>query len=153
MTLKFDQKIEIAKIVIGVIIAIVGALWTYTTYTENERNNELKTLIGLGNAIAGMHITCKSEFGNLADLAGESKESRKGQCYRYFQDAYRMSLAAVITVKKPLGFSTKEWVGYWDGLQNVIAAAGSENYKFSNLENAWVKILIAKALNEQTEGD
>lgn len=151
MTLTYDQKIEITKILIGVIISIVGALWTYTTYTENERNNELKTLIGLGDAIAGMHVTCKSEFGNLADLAGESKDSRKGQCYRYFQDAHRISLAAVITVKKPFGFSAREWGGYWRSLQNVIATAGSEKYEFNNVEDAWVKILVAKALKEVIE--
>ena len=153
MTITSDQKIEIIKITIGVIISIVGALWTYTTYTENERNNELKTLIGLGDAIAGMHVTCKSGFGKLADLAGESNDSRAGRCYRYFQDAHRISLAAVITVKKPFASSAKEWAGYWDSLQNVIAAAGSEKYEFNNIEDAWVKILIVKALKEEPEGD
>lgn len=148
MTLKSNHKLEIIKIAMGVIISVVAALWTYTTYTQNERNNELETLIELGNAIAGMHVTCKSEFGNLADLAGESKDSRKGQCYRYFQDSYRISLAAVITVKKPLYSSTKEWMGYWNGLQNVIAAAGSEKYKFNNIESAWVEILVEKGLKE-----
>lgn len=153
MTLTYDQKIEITKIVIGVIISIVGALWTYSTYTENERNNELKTLVGLGDAIAGMHVTCKGDFGKLADLAGASKDSREGRCYRYFQDAHRISLAAVITVKKPFGFSAREWTGYWNGLQNVIAGAGSEKYEFNNIEDAWVRILVAKALKEDTEGD
>jgi hypothetical protein len=152
MTITSDQKIEITKIIIGVVISIVGALWTYSTYTENERNNELDTLIGLGNAIAGMHVTCKGGFGKLADLASEDKNSRKGRCYAYFQDAHRISLAAVITVKKPYLMSTKEWVGYWGALQDVIAAAGSESYEFNTIEDAWVEILVAKALKEKTKG-
>jgi hypothetical protein len=151
MLLNSDQKIEISKIAIGVIISIVGALWTYTTYTENERNNELKTLIGLGDAIAGMHVTCKSDFDKLADLAGEGKDTRKGQCYRYFQNAHRISLAAVITVKKPFAMSAKDWIAYWGGLQNAIAIAGSEKYRFNNIEDAWVRILIAKGLKEDAK--
>ena len=152
MALTNDQRIEITKIILGVLISTVGAIWTYTTYTENERNNELKTMIELGDAIAGMHVTCKSEFGKLADLADEKNDGRKQKCYGYFQDAHRRSLAAVITVKKPMFLSAKEWAGYWDELQNVIAAAGSEKYTFDNIENAWVKILISKKLKEKTQG-
>ena len=151
MLLKTDQRIEISKIVIGIVITVVGALWTYTTYTEQDRNTELTTLIGLGDAIAGMHVTCKSDFGNLADLANEVINSRKGRCYQYFQDAHRISLAAVITVKKPFRSSAREWAAYWDRLQNVIAAAGSEKYEFASIEKAWTEILIVKGLKEQVE--
>jgi hypothetical protein len=151
MAITNDQKIEILKIIIGVMFSVVAALWTYTTYTENERNNELQTLINLGDSIAGMHVTCKSNFGKLADLADNSKDSREGQCYAYFQDAHRKSLAAMITVRKPIFCSRKTWVNYWDALQKEIARAGSENYSFDSLENAWVDILIAKGLKEKPE--
>ena len=152
MALTADQKIDISKIIIGLILSVAAGLWTYTTYTENERKNELITLIGLGDAIAGMHVTCKSGFGSLADLADKGGNSRQGQCYQYFQDAHRISLAAVITVKKPLGSSSAEWAGYWDSLQNVIAAAGSEKDEFDSIESAWVKILIVKGLKEEIDG-
>ncbi len=152
MTIAFKDKLEITKIIIGLLMTCVGAWWTYTTYYENERKHELDTLINLGNAIAGMHVSCKSNFGSLADLAGESNETRKGQCYRYFQEAHRISLAAVITVKKPGSVSSRQWSGYWDNLQNVIAAAGSEKYEFSEIENAWVDILVAKKLKEVDSG-
>jgi len=151
MTFSTSQKIDVIKIILGVIVSIVAAFWTYTTYTANERNKELETLISLGNAIAGMHVTCKGEFNELAELAGEDKNSRKGLCYEYFQNAHRMSLAAVITVKKPYLLAAEDWVGYWEALQNVIAAAGSEKYEFDALENAWVEILVAKELKEITD--
>ena len=149
MALTNDQKIEIFKIIVGVIVSIVGALWTYTTYTQNKRNNELKTLIDLGNSIAGMHVTCKMEFGKLADLADKSKDSREGRCYAYFQDAHRRSLAATITVQKPLFLSHKKWDMHWDNLQNEIARTGSEKYEFEDIEKAWINILIAKGLKDK----
>ena len=151
MALTNDQRIDCIKIIIGVIFSVVAAFWTYTTYTENERNNELKTLIHLGDSIAGMHVTCKKSFGKLADLADKSKDSREGRCYAYFQDAHRRSLAAVISVRKPIFSSSNTWVGYWDDFQNEIARAGSEQYKYDSIENAWVDILIAKGLKEKRE--
>lgn len=153
MTIAFNNKLEITKIIIGLLITCVGAGWTYTTYYENERKHELETLINPGNAIAGMHVTCKSSFGDLASLAGKTNESREGQCYRYFQEAHRISLAAVITVKRPRGSSPRQWSNYWDNLQNIIAAAGSEKYMFNEIENAWVDILVAKKLKEVVDGD
>jgi hypothetical protein len=153
MTLNTSQVIDIIKIVIGLIIAIIGGLWTYNTYYENERKHELETLISLGNAIAGMHVTCKGNFKELAELAGEDSHSRKGRCYQYFQDAHRISLAAVITVRKPDSTPAKDWSAYWDSLQNVIAAAGSEKYEFNTIENAWVEILVAKELKEKSSGN
>ncbi len=144
-----DHKIEILKIMIGVIFTVVGAFWTYTTYTESERNNELKTLIDLGDSIAGMHVTCKNNFDKLADLAEKDKNSREGRCYAYFQDAHRRSLAAMITVRKPLFCSSGTWTGYWGDLQKEIARAGSERYVYVSIENAWVEILTAKGLKEK----
>ena len=152
MAIELKDKLEITKIFIGLLMTLVGAWWTYTTYYENERKHELETLINLGNAIAGMHVTCKSSFGKLASLAGNGKESREGQCYRYFQEAHRISLAAVITVKRPASSNSKQWSGYWDNLQNVIALAGSEKYKFNDIENAWVDILVVKELKEKSPG-
>ena len=152
MALTNDQKMERWKIIIGVIFSLVGALWTYTIYTENQRSNELKTLIDLGDSIAGMQVTCKKEFGKLADLADKCKDSREGRCYAYFQDAHKRSLSAMITVRRPLfGSSNTSWVSCWDALQNEIALAGSEKYKFNSIENAWVDILIAKRLKEKLE--
>ncbi len=153
MALKFSDKLEISKIIIGLLMTIVGAWWTYSTYYENERKHELETLINLGNAIAGMHVTCKASFGKLASLASQDKESRAGQCYRYFQEAHRISLAAVITVKRPASSTSEQWSAYWDNLQNVIAAAGSEKYDFTEIETAWVDILVAKKLKEKSQGD
>ena len=153
MTIAFNHKLEITKILIGLLMTCVGAWWTYTTYYENERKHELETLINLGNAIAGMHVTCKSSFGDLASLAGKTTESREGRCYQYFQEAHRISLAAVITVKRPSGSSPEKWSGYWDNLQNTIAAAGSEKYEFNQIENAWVDILVAKKLKEVVGGE
>ena len=152
MALDFKDRLEITKIIITLLMTCVGAWWTYTTYYENERKQELDTLISLGNAIAGMHVSCKSSFGSLAELASESEESRKGQCYRYFQEAHRISLAAIITVKRPAGASVGQWTAYWDSLQNVIAAAGSEKYQFDDIENAWAGILVAKKLKEHESG-
>jgi hypothetical protein len=149
MALTNDQKIDCIKIIIGVIFSVVAAFWTYTTYTENERNNELKTLIALGDSIAGMHVTCKTDFGKLAALADKGKDSREGRCYAYFQDAHRRSLAAMISVGKPMFSSSNTWVSYWNDLQKEIARAGSEQYKFNSIENAWVDILIAKGIKEK----
>lgn len=151
MAIELKDKLEISKILIGLLMTTVGAWWTYTTYYENERKHELETMINLGNAIAGMHVTCKSSFGNLASLAENEKESREGQCYRYFQEAHRISLAAVITVKRPGSSTPQQWSGFWDNLQNVIAAAGSEKYEFNDIENAWVDILVAKELKEKAQ--
>ena len=151
MALTNAQKIEIFKIIIGVIFSLVGALWTYTIYTENQRSNELKTLIDLGDSIAGMQVTCEKEFGKLAALADKCKDSREGRCYAYFQDAHKRSLSAMITVRKPIFCSPNTWVSYWDALQNEIARAGSERYTFDSIENAWVDILIAKRLKEKPE--
>lgn len=151
MALTTDQNLEFFKIIVGVIISLVGGLWTYTTYTENQRNNEFKTLIDLGDSIAGMHVTCKEDFGQLADLAAESKDGRKGRCYAYFQDAHRRSLAAMITVRDPIFYSAETWVAHWDNLQKEIARAGSEKYTFVSIENAWAAILVAKGLREESE--
>jgi hypothetical protein len=153
MTIAFNHKLEITKVLIGLLMTCVGAWWTYTTYYENERKHELETLINLGNAIAGMHVTCKSSFGDLASLAGKTTASREGRCYQYFQEAHRISLAAVITVKRPRGSSPEQWSNYWDNLQNVIAAAGSEKYIFNDIESAWVDILVAKKLKEVVVGE
>ena len=152
MAIGFKDRLEIIKIVITLLMTLVGAWWTYTTYYENERKLELDTLVSLGNAIAGMHVSCKRNFGSLADLAGEGIETRKGQCYRYFQEAHRISLAAIITVKRPGSSNPGQWLGYWDNLQNVIAAAGSEKYQFDEIENAWTDILLAKKLKEVVGG-
>ena len=144
-----DQKIEVYKIIIGALISIVGALWTYAMYTENERANESKMIIELGNAIAGMHVTCKSDFGKLAVLADEISGSRKGRCYEYFQEAHRRSMAAMISIKKPMNSSYSEWASYWQDLRDEIARAGTEKYAHNNLETAWESILIKKGLRER----
>jgi len=152
MSVDLKDKLEITKIIIGLLMTLVGAWWTYTTYYENERKHELETMISLGNAIAGMHVTCKSSFGKLADLAESKQGSRERQCYQYFQEAHRISLAAVITVKRPSRSTSRQWSDFWDNLQNVIASAGSEKYKFQDIENAWVDILVAKELKEISNG-
>ena len=38
MTISIDQRIEIIKILVGVVLANVGGLWTYSQYTEEVRN-------------------------------------------------------------------------------------------------------------------
>ncbi len=152
MSVDLKDKLEITKIIIGLLMTLVGAWWTYTTYHENERKHELETMINLGNSIAGMHVTCKSSFGKLADLAESKQGSRERQCYQYFQEAHRISLAAVITVNRPASSTPEQWSVFWEKLQNVIAATGSEKYKFQELEDAWVEILIAKKLKEKVSG-
>ncbi len=152
MALEFKDRLEITKIIVALLMTCVGGWWTYTTYYENERKHELDTLISLGNAVAGMHVSCKSSFGRLADLAGADSSSREGRCYGYFQDAHRISLAATITVKRPSGVSSRHWADYWDKLQNVIAAAGTEKYQFDAIDEAWANILVAKKLKEITGG-
>lgn len=149
MVLTNDQRIKILKIFIGLILSLVGGFWTYTTYTANERKHELETLIGLGDSIAGMHVTCEKEFGGLADLANQSKGSKKGKCYAYFEDSHRKSLSAMITVRKPVFEPHGKWAKDWNVLQDQIARAGSENYKFNDIENAWVDILTTKGLREK----
>ena len=151
MALKADQKIEIWKLLIAAIFTVVGAFWTYTTYTENERNNELNTLIDLGDSIAGMNVTCLDEFDMLAKLADKSKDSQEGKCYEYWQDANRKSLSAMITVRKPLFCSHKTWVGYWNTLQEVINRVGSQKYSSESIDSAWDDILISKGLKEKPE--
>lgn len=148
-----DRFVKFAQLILFVVFTIVGAAWTHTVYYENERKRELDTLISLGNAIAGMHVTCKGSFKELAKLADEERHSRKGRCYGYFQDAHRISLAAVITIKKPFAVTTKSWVSHWENLQNVIAATGSQEYEFDRLENAWAEILITKGLKERVSVD
>ena len=143
-----DQFVKVAKLVLFVVFTIVSAAWTYTVYYENERKSELETLVSLGNSIAGMHVTCKGSFDELAELAGKERFSREGRCYSFFQDAHRISLAAVITIKKPYSVSAKDWAASWDNLQNVIATAGSQAYDFSSLEDAWSTILISKGLKD-----
>ena len=134
MAFDTDRFVKLAQLILFVVFTIVSAIWTYTVYYENERNRELETLISLGNAIAGMHVTCKGSFKNLAKLADEDKLSRKGRCYGYFQDAHRISLAAVITIKKPFSISANNWVAHWQNLQNVIATTGSQEYDFDTVE-------------------
>ena len=152
MALKSEQVVEIIKIIVGVVIAAVGGLWTYTTYTADERKAELQTLVALGDAIAGMHATCEGEFGQLAKLAelpAEHSNSRKKQCYDYFQDAYRRSFSAMITVRKPSFCPADRWASRWATLQNEIAGAGSARYARAGIEKAWTAILQEKGLRSK----
>lgn len=151
MALTNDQKIEILKIIIGAAFSLVCALWTYTTYTENERNSELKALISLGDSISGMQVSCKGDFGQLADLADKVKGSREKRCYEYFVDAHRKSLSAMIVVRKPVLTPLVEWEGYWNTLQNEISLMGSTNYSFGGIEHAWISILSKKGLKKGIE--
>lgn len=152
MALASRDWLEVAKIIIALLMTCVGGWWTYTTYHEDERKHELDTLIDLGNAIAGMHVSCKSSFGRLADLAGAEAGSREGRCYGYFQDAHRISLASTITVKRPGRVSAGQWAEDWDLLQNAIATAGTEKYQFDAIDQAWANILVAKKLKEIPAG-
>jgi len=146
MSLSINQRIEIYKIIVGVMISIVGGLWTYTTYTQDARKNELKSIISLGDSIAGMNVTCKRDFKMLSELAGEAKDSRKGQCYKYFQDAFKKAIAAEITIKKPFLCSQKKWAEYWDTLVTQISLAASSEYNYADINNAWSAILKKKGL-------
>jgi hypothetical protein len=148
MSLSFNQKIELNKLVIGVLLSIIGGLWTYVVYTEDVRKNDLKTLSSLGDSIAGMHVTCKTKFGALASLAEKSENIRERQCYDYFQNAYKMSLAAEITIKKPVFCSSDVWASYWVALQNQLKLCASQQYSFEDLEPAWNVILAAKGLKK-----
>jgi len=151
MAITADQKIEVFKIVIGVIFSVVAAFWTYTTYTENERNSELNTLNDLGDSIAGMNATCLEDYGPLSKLADETnKDSKKGRCYSYWEDAYKKSLSGMITVRKPI-FCSSEWVGNWKDLKNAIMIAGSQKIEFDSIHRAWDDILISKGLKEKPE--
>lgn len=153
MVSNFDQFLKFSTVMLSIVIAVVGGAWNYTVYYDNERKHELETLISLGNAIAGMHVTCKGDFKELAGLANEDSNSRKGRCYHYFQEAHRISLAAVISVKRPYSVSAKNWAAYWHRLQYVIAAAGSQKYDFDKIEGAWSAILVAKQLKENPAGE
>lgn len=146
-----DQKIEIVKILVGVIIAAVGGLWTYTTYTESQRNSELQTIIELGDAIAGMRVTCKEKFHGLAGLANATDDKRKIQCYEYFQDAYRGSLSAEIIIKKPFSITDDEWSKQWKKLQSVISDFASSSFNSAQLSDAWNTILVTKGLKPNPE--
>lgn len=140
-----EEKIEISKIIIGLFLSFVGGLWTYTTYTESARNSELETIIALGDSIAGMHVTCKSKYNGLADLADTAIERQK-KCYDYFQDTYRRSLSSMIIISEPVFVSKNNWQLYWKDLQKVIQEAASQKYDTTSIDNAWNKILVAKRL-------
>jgi hypothetical protein len=147
MAITADQKIEFIKIIIGVIFSVIGALWTYTIYTENARNSELNTLNSLGDSIAGMNVTCSEDYRMLSKLANETnKDSKKGRCYAYWEDAHKKSLSAVITVKKPIFCSPNKWVDDWNTLQVEIIKVGSQKYSFAEIDKAWKNILISKGL-------
>jgi hypothetical protein len=49
MVFSVEQKLEVLKIIILLVIAVVGGLWTLTTFTQGQREAELKTLIELGS--------------------------------------------------------------------------------------------------------
>lgn len=151
MALITDHKIEITKIIIGVLMTSVAAWWTYTTYYEDERKHELETLINLGNAIAGMHVTCKAAYNGLADLADKAETNRATRCYEYFQDAHRISLTAPMTVKKPYWLPAQQWITYWKNLQKIINDIAIYKYEFNAIQNAWENILVAKNLKEPVE--
>jgi len=149
MAFSNEQVVEIIKIIVGVVIAAVGGLWTYTTYTADERKAELQTLVALGDAIAGMHATCRGNFGQLADLSDKAPGSREKRCYDYFQDAYRGSFSAMITVRKPTSCPAGTWEAHWAKLQNEIAGAGGARYAREGIENAWRAILQEKGLRSK----
>ena len=143
-----DQKIEIFKIIIGVIFSVLGALWTYTTYSENERSSELNTLNSLGDSIAGMNATCLGEYGPVSKLANETnKDIKRGKCYAYWEDAYKKSLSGMISVGKPIFYSPKDWADAWKDLQAAIGTAGSQKYSFKSINEPWENILNIKGLD------
>jgi len=142
-----EEKIEISKIIIGLFLSVVGGLWTYTTYTESARNNELETIIALGNSVAGMHVTCKGKFKGLAELAN-TKIKREKKCYVYFEDAYRRSLSSMIIIAKPIMLPTNDWKALWSNLQKVLQEAASQKYEKTSIDKAWNDILVAKGLSD-----
>ncbi len=146
MALSVDQKIETIKIIIGLLIAIVGGMWTYTTFTHDQRKSELNTLIELGDSIAGMNVTCMSDYPALSTLAGEKTDQKKQNCYKYFEDAYKKSIAAEIIIKKPIFYSEKKWRDHWSTLIDKMSISATSKYIYEDVNTAWNSILSAKGL-------
>jgi len=146
MSFSVDQKIEALKIIVGIVIAIVGGLWTFTTFTQEQREAELKTLIELGDSIAGMNVTCISDYGPLSILAANKSDSKKAKCYLYFENAYKKSIAAQILIKKPIFCSEQKWKKLWDNLVDKMSEAASSKYIYDDVNTAWNSILIKKGL-------
>lgn len=147
MSLSSDQKIEVIKIAVGLLIALIGGLWTYTTFTQEQREVELKTLIELGDSIAGMNVTCMSDYGALSTLVSEKIDQKKKKCYLYFEDAYKKSIAAQILIKKPFCYNEAKWKGHWDILVDQMSISASSKYIYDDVNAAWGAILLAKGLN------
>ena len=146
MTFSVDQKIEAIKIIVGLIIAIVGGMWTYTTFTQDQRKTELNTLIDLGASIAGMNVTCMINYLALSNLANETTDQKKHNCYLYFEDAYKKSIAAQILIKKPFLYNEKKWRDHWRELINQMLLSASSKYIYEDVNSAWNSILSAKGL-------
>lgn len=147
MALSVDQKIETIKIIVGLVIAIVGGLWTYATFTQEQRKAELKTLMELGDSIAGMNVTCMSDYRALSNLANEKEDQKKNKCYSYFEDAYKKSIAAQTLIKKPIFYSEEDWVNHWNNLVDKMSLSASSEYIYEDVNSAWNAILTAKGLS------
>jgi hypothetical protein len=146
MSFSVDQKIEVLKITVGLVIAIVGGLWTFTTFTQEQREAELKTLIELGDSIAGMNVTCISDYGPLSKLAADKEDFKKKKCYLYFENAYKKSIAAQILIKKPVFCGEQKWNKLWNNLVDKMSLAASSEYIYNDINTAWNSILIEKSL-------
>lgn len=147
MSLTVDQKLEFLKIIVGLAIAVVGGLWTFTTFTQEQRVAELNMLVDLGDSIAGMNVTCTSDYGPLSTLINDKKrDKKKEKCYLYFEKAYKKSIAAQILIKKPFFCAEKKWKSQWDNLLDKMSSAAASKYIYKDVNSAWNTILVEKGL-------
>lgn len=144
--MNIDQKLELCKIIIGLTLAVIGGLWTYYQYTEDERRTSTKAIIEISEAIVGMQMFCKDTDNELISLAEEELGTRKRRCFEYYMAARKKILSGSSVISRPWLTSEKDWEKAWDEMKKAIEDPATEKYSEHRIGKKWSRILDLKGV-------
>lgn len=139
-----DQKLELCKIIVGLIIAVIGGFWTYFQYHEVGRRNSIRAVIEISEAIVAMQMFCKEVDNELLSLAKENPGSRRRRCFESYITARTKILSGSSTISRPWLSNEEDWKEAWEEMKIAIEEPATENYSESRIGNKWSRILELK---------
>lgn len=145
---KAEVAIEISKIAVGLLIAIVGGLWTLNTYTQDARSRSAAAVAGMSETLIGMQMNCLRADGPLLSLLQRELEDeepghevRRQKCYESYELARTKLLSSSTLVRKPFFVRDAVWEAAWADFKRALEAAGGRAYDEARINAAWKKIM------------
>ena len=150
--MKIENKIEIAKVIIGLLVTCVAGLWTLSVFIHEQDRRTDDAVARANAAINQAFVDCHSVklpllsvISSLDAVRAESPAVYQdyAACLKSFNNLRNSVSEAEIRIERPLYCREFEWRGLWSGLDRALQTTLQTGYETDETRMQWVKIVRA----------